>query len=123
MTRPVTLAYTKGDGKEGYYNGIQDNSYLNRLQDVIIRSLKGIEQTMNTTSEKRKYIILKYKEGGENWAHRDGNSDQYFPYQAVLMFSNIIVLMIMTGVNSMSQQNGMIQQNRRLLLFECAVHS
>ena len=51
VTRPVTLAYTKGDGKEGYYNGIQDNSYLNRLQDVIIRSLKGIEQSiMNTTS-------------------------------------------------------------------------
>ena len=26
-------------------------------------------------------------EGGENWAHRDGSSDQYFPYQALLMLS------------------------------------
>jgi len=77
------LLYTTGNGKEGHYNDIQDNTYLNRLQNVIICSLKGMNETI-----KRKYILLNYSEGGENWAHRDGNSDGYFPYQGLLMLSN-----------------------------------
>ena len=83
------LLYTSGNGKEGYYNDIQDNKYLNRLQDIIISSLKGMKETMSNTSDKRKYILLNYSEGGENWAHRDSNKDDdYFPYQGLLMLSN-----------------------------------
>ena len=37
---------------------------------------------------KKKYIYLRYTEGGENWSHRDGNNDTIFPYQAVLMLSD-----------------------------------
>ena len=47
-----------------------------------------MQETINNTSDKRKYILLNYSEGGENWAHRDGNSGGYFPYQGLLMLSN-----------------------------------
>ena len=82
------LLYTSGNGKDGRYNDIQDNKYLNRLQNVIISSLKGMKETISNTCGKRKYILLNYSEGGENWAHRDSNSDGYFPYQGLLMLSN-----------------------------------
>jgi len=83
------LLYTSGNGKEGRYNDIQGNTYLNRLQNVIVSSLKK-EETITNTSDKRKYILLNYSEGGENWAHRDSiKDDDYFPYQGLLMLSNI----------------------------------
>ena len=47
-----------------------------------------MKETISNTSDKRKYILLNYSEGGENWAHRDSNSDGYFPYQGLLMLSN-----------------------------------
>ena len=50
-------------------------------------SLKNEGGRVNTADE-RKYIILKYSKGGENWAHRDANSDGFFQYQALLMLSN-----------------------------------
>jgi len=82
------LLYTSGNGKEGRYNDIKGNTYLNRLQNVIVSSLKK-EETITNTSDKRKYILLNYSEGGENWAHRDSiKDDDYFPYQGLLMLSN-----------------------------------
>jgi hypothetical protein len=80
------------------YSTIMDSVYLNRLQRIIVSSLKDRATTTTTTttttittrttSSKRKCIKLVYSKGGENWAHRDNNSDGYFEYQALLMLSN-----------------------------------
>ena len=40
------------------------------------------------TTKLRKYILLKYSKGGENWSHRDDNDGDYFEYQALLMLSD-----------------------------------
>eukprot|EP00978_Attheya_sp_CCMP212_P010662 scaffold25933_cov36-Attheya_sp.AAC.1 len=48
----------------------------------------GDDEDTIRTAEVRKCILLKYSKGGENWAHRDANSDGFFKYQALLMLSN-----------------------------------
>eukprot|EP00804_Cyclotella_cryptica_P008038 CCRYP_004547-RA/>CCRYP_004547-RA protein AED:0.23 eAED:0.23 QI:278/1/1/1/0/0/3/1590/422 len=92
---------TRRTGKCGsYYSDLAESKYLDQLQSIVVRSLLQFKATTNDSKEdekesttlsitgKRKYILLKYATGGENWAHRDGNIGEVFPYQALLMLSN-----------------------------------
>ena len=124
-SRAKRLIYSFGDGVEGeevftrnngkpnkvfssYYADLEQSTFLNRLQDIIVHSLNptassfiedlnkrrkskkgtGKIRIISTTSDLRKCIVLKYSKGGENWAHQDGNSDGYFPCQALLILSD-----------------------------------
>lgn len=93
----VPIQYTNGNGTAGeliyerngkpigsYYNGLKRSAYLDRLQDIIVKSLRG----ENAGEISRKYILLRYANGGENYAHRDDRLEKLFPYQALLMLSN-----------------------------------
>jgi predicted 2-oxoglutarate/Fe(II)-dependent dioxygenase YbiX len=66
------------------YDQLQKSVYLDLLQNTIQQSfLSGRVDDIN-----RKYILLKYSKGGENWAHNDANTSKVFPYQALLMLSD-----------------------------------
>ena len=86
---PTQLSDTSGLGMAGsnrsFYCDINQSKYLDQLQDNLLKSLK---LECGNEPKPKKYIYLKYSKGGENFAHRDGNDDKAFPYQAVLMLSN-----------------------------------
>ena len=89
----ITAKGTESIGS--YYCDLLQSDYLDSLQTILVASLKpasdtheNVSEMSETVSKMRKYIWLQYSEGGENWAHRDDNSDEYFPYQALLMLSN-----------------------------------
>ena len=77
------------------------------MQDYIIVSyIKGEEKTISTTN-KRKCTLLKYSKGGENWAHRDDNSDGFFRARlcsCFLMVMNIMAVgsMLPGGLRTMA---------------------
>ena len=72
-----------------YYNDMKKITYLNDMQTNLYESLTAASGKKKSMPQKnKKYIYLRYTKGGENWAHRDGNNDVIFPYQAVLMLSN-----------------------------------
>ena len=87
---PTQLSDTSGLGMAGsngsFYCDIKQSKYLDQVQDIFLKSLKQVE--CRNEPKPKKYIYLKYSEGGENFAHRDGNDDKAFPYQALLMLSN-----------------------------------
>lgn len=100
---PKRIQATTGNGKAGiedykhpkngmiygsYYNDMKRVKYLDDIQNNLYKSLLSLPAEKNMPKIKKKYIYLRYTEGGENWAHRDGNNDAIFPYQAVLMLSN-----------------------------------
>jgi hypothetical protein len=109
-TTATLLTHTKGAGLAGdtiyqrkmskttqqcgsYYSDLKDSVYLTRLEKSIIDSLlkhDGQRTNAQATSQagERKYILLKYSTGGENWAHTDDMKNEVFPYQALLMLSN-----------------------------------
>lgn len=82
------MRHTSNKPFSSYYSDLDDSTYLSRMQNIIVRSLKEECSNMNDVDEYRKYIVLKYSKGGENWAHCDANNDGFFPYQALLMLSN-----------------------------------
>ena len=82
------LANTKGDGVAGaYYADIKSEKW-NDLQTTFLSAfLKGDDLKHAVLT--RKTIVLRYKEGSENFAHRDGLDDgEAFPYQGTVMLSN-----------------------------------
>jgi len=70
-----------------YYNDMKKITYLDDMQINLYKSLTTAAGKKDKKI-KKKYIYLRYTEGGENWSHRDGNNDAIFPYQAVLMLSD-----------------------------------
>jgi len=89
MAGEESFEFIKEKGKQeiigSFYCGINQSTYLDQLQDILLMSLKlegGKEP------QPKKYIYLKYSKEGENWAHRDANKDEVFPYQALLMLSS-----------------------------------
>ena len=102
---PKRIQATTGNGKAGiedykhpkndniygsYYNDMNKITYLDDIQNSLYESLTTVagKKKKMLQNKKKKYIYLRYTKGGENWAHRDGNNDTIFPYQAVLMLSN-----------------------------------
>lgn len=101
---PTRIQATTGNGKAGiedykhpkngkiygsYYNDMKKMNYLDDIQNSLYESLTAAAgKKKKMQRDKKKYIYLRYTKGGENWAHRDGNNDTIFPYQALLMLSN-----------------------------------
>lgn len=75
-----------------FYVNVVSSKYLDRLQGAIVRSLRrGTSEegdTDETVANERKALLLKYSKGGENYSHRDANTDGYFDCQALLMLSS-----------------------------------
>lgn len=84
-TRITGGAKKKEEAIGSFYCDINHSGFLDQLHDVIGHSLKTGQRFYR---DQKKYIMLKYSNGGENWAHRDGNSDDNFQYQALLMMSS-----------------------------------
>ena len=86
--KPKQLAVTDASGLSGedgsYYCDIQKTTYLDRLQDIVVSSLKGEHVK---ASDYTKCILLKYSKGGENFSHRDENKG-VCNFQALLILSS-----------------------------------
>ena len=91
--KKAKLSSTKGDGVAG-----KDNGCVSYYTDLRSKTWNG-EQTMFLSAFvagnqlkhamlTRKAIVLHYKEGAENFAHRDGlDNGEAFPYQGTVMLS------------------------------------
>merc|ERR1712216_1112192 len=76
------MGASEGNGQWGYY---QDWVRENDGGEVVEAIMRGVEEGCGRGMERKKVIVLRYGDGGENWAHQDGNVT--FPYQALLMLS------------------------------------
>lgn len=97
-TKQTKLSNTKGDGIAGGTSSKEDASYYtdlksekwNDLQKKFLTAfLAGNSDLKHATMLNRKAIVLRYKEGAENFAHRDGlvDDNETFPYQGTVMVS------------------------------------
>ena len=91
--KKTKLAKTKGDGVAGKDN--EDMSYYTDLkskkwngEQTMFLSYFVVGNDLKHAMLTRKAIVLHYKEGAENFAHRDGLDDkEAFPYQGTVMVS------------------------------------
>jgi len=71
---------------ESYYADCSSSIWID-LQNRLLASFLNDGAKYETAKDTRKAIILQYAEGAENWAHKDSNKDESFPYQACCLLS------------------------------------
>ncbi|EJK73033.1 hypothetical protein THAOC_05369, partial [Thalassiosira oceanica] len=85
------ITYTSGngvDGVAGSYYADSPSEYWVQVQNKILRALLTDDDCYRRVKSRKKAIILSYSQGSENWAHKDGNDDANFPFQATVLLTD-----------------------------------